>query len=155
MPSKKLKAFLDESGVKYVSIQHSKAFTAQEIAAAAHVPGKELAKTVLLWIDHKMAMAVLPASYRVDREALRMVTGAQIVDLCDEREFRDSFPDCEIGAMSPFGNLYGFDVYVAESLAEDDEIVFNAGTHTELIKLSYADFKRLVEPTVVKFSQHV
>jgi Ala-tRNA(Pro) deacylase len=153
MPSKLLRKYLDESGVKYVAITHSKAFTAQEIAAAAHVPGKELAKTVLVWIDDRMAMAVLPASYRVDTRRLREVTGAKNVDLADEREFRDRFPDCELGAMPPFGNLYDLEVYVAESLAEDDEIVFNAGTHTELIKVAYADFERLVAPTVVRFSQ--
>jgi len=155
MPSQKLKDFLDRSNIKYVSITHSKAFTAQEIAAMAHVPGKALAKTVLIWVDDKMSMAALPASYRVDKEQLREALGVDFIDLANEWEFRDRFPDCELGAMPPFGNLYGLDVYVAESLAEDDEITFNAGTHTELIRLSYEDFRRLVKPKVVKFSQHV
>jgi len=155
MPSKKLKEFLDKNNLKYVAITHSKAFTAQEVAASAHVPGKALAKTVVVWVDNDMAMCVLPASYRVDTEQLKTVTGASRVRLADEREFRDRFPDCEIGAMSPFGNLYGFDVYVAESLAEDETIAFNAGTHTELIQLAYKDFERLVRPNVIRFSQHV
>ena len=155
MPSKKLKEFLDKNHVKYVSITHSTAFTAQEIAASAHVPGKALAKTVVVWVDNDMAMCVLPASYRVDTDRLEAMTGAEKVRLADEREFRDRFPDCEIGAMSPFGNLYGFDVYVAETLAEDETIAFNAGTHTELIQLAYTDFERLVRPQVIRFSQHV
>jgi len=155
MPSTKLKAFLDKNNLKYVSITHSKAFTAQEVAASAHVPGKALAKTVVVWVDNDMAMCVLPASYRVDTELLKTTTGAERVRLADEREFRDRFPDCEIGAMSPFGNLYGFDVYVAESLAEDEIIAFNAGTHTELIQLAYKDFEQVVRPHVLRFSQHV
>jgi Ala-tRNA(Pro) deacylase len=155
MPSKKLKEFLDKNNVRYISFTHSKAFTAQEIAASAHVPGKSLAKTVVVWVDNDMAMCVLPASYRVDTDRLEAMTAAEKVRLADEQEFRDRFPDCEIGAMSPFGNLYGFDVYVAESLAEDEIIAFNAGTHTELIQLAYRDFERLVRPHVIRFSQHI
>lgn len=154
MPAKKLKEFLDKNKVKYVAISHSPAFTAQEIAASAHVPGKALAKTVLVTVDGKMAMAVLPASYRVDVRLLREAAGAGAVELAMEREFKDLFPDCELGAMPPFGNLYGMDVYVAQSLSEDEDIAFNAGTHTELIRMRYADFERLVKPKVLKFSVH-
>ena len=155
MPAQKLKEFLDSHTVKYVTISHSPAFTAQEVAAAAHIPGKELAKTVMVKIDGKLAMAVLPASYKVDFELLRETTGAKKIELASEREFRDQCPGCEVGAMPPFGNLYGLDVYVADSLAEDEEIAFNAGTFTEVIRLAYKDFERLVKPKVLKFAARV
>jgi Ala-tRNA(Pro) deacylase len=152
MPVKKLKEFLDQSGVKYISISHSPAFTAQEIAASAHIPGKELAKTVMVKLDGRMAMAVLPASYYVDLERLAKVAGATRVQLAPENEFKDLFPECEPGAMPPFGNLYEMKVFVSQSLAEDEEIAFNAGSHTELLKLAYEDFERLVQPEVVSFT---
>jgi Ala-tRNA(Pro) deacylase len=152
MPSKKLKAFLDENKIKYISIQHSSAYTAQEIAAVAHIPGKDLAKTVIIKIDGKMAMAVLPASYKVSFENLKEALGVKEVRLAYEQEFIDKFPDCDVGAMPPFGNLYGMEVYVAQSLAENEEIAFNACNHTELIKMSFADFERLVKPKRIKFS---
>jgi Ala-tRNA(Pro) deacylase len=152
MPSKKLKEFLDNNKVKYTSIKHSPAYTAQEIAARSHTSGKEMAKTVMVKIDNKMAMAVLPASYKIDFEALMEVTGSDNIDLASEEEFKYMFPDCEIGAMPPFGNLYDLSVYVAEKLAEDEEISFNAGTHSELIRMTYKDFEQLVKPEVLKFS---
>jgi len=152
MPSKKLKSFLDENKVKYISIQHSSAYTAQEIAAIAHIPGKDLAKTVIIKIDGKMAMAVLPASYKVSFDNLKNLLGAKEVRLAYEQEFVDKFPDCEVGAMPPFGNIYGMDVFVAESLAEDEEIAFNACNHTELIKMSFSDFEKLGKPKRIKFS---
>ncbi|RPJ52662.1 MAG: YbaK/EbsC family protein [Acidobacteria bacterium] len=152
MPVKKLKEFLDENRVKYVTISHSLAYTAQEIAATAHIPGKELAKTVIIRADGRMAMAVLPASLKVDFDLLADATGAKKIELATEREFKQLFPDCELGAMPPFGNLYGMDVYVAESLTEDKEIAFNAGSHTELMRLPFQDFMRLVKPKVVKLS---
>jgi Ala-tRNA(Pro) deacylase len=151
MPVKKLKEFLDSQNVKYVSIVHSRAYTAQEIAASAHIPGKELAKTVMVKVDGKMAMAVLPASFQVNFERLRQVVGAKAVELATEREFQDKFPECEVGAMPPFGNLYSMEVYVSRRLSEDKEIAFNAGSHTELIKLAYSDFERLVGPKVLDF----
>jgi len=152
MPVKMLKEFLDSNNVKYLSIKHSLAYTAQEIAASAHIKGKELAKTVLVKIDGKMAMTVCPASYKIDLQKLQQSIGAENVRLANEQEFKDKFPDCEVGAMPPFGNLYNMDVFVAESLAEDEEIAFNAGTHTELIKLSYSDYKKLVNPKKIKCS---
>lgn len=152
MPSKKLKAFLDENNIKYITIQHSSAYTAQEIAAIAHIPGKDLAKTVIIKINGKMAMAVLPASYKVSFDDLKEMLGANEVRLAYEQEFMDKFPDCEVGAMPPFGNIYGMDVYVAESLAEEEEIAFNACSHTELIKMDYSDFEKLVKPKRIKFS---
>ena len=151
MPSKKLKSFLDENKIKYVSIQHSSAYTAQEIAAIAHIPGKDLAKTVIIKIDGKMAMAVLPASFKVSFENLKDTLGVKEARLAYEQEFIDKFPDCEVGAMPPFGNIYGMEVFVAESLAEDEEIAFNAGSHRELIKLSFKDYQKLVSPKIIKF----
>lgn len=151
MPAKKLKDFLDDQKVKYVTIAHSPAYTAHEIAATAHILEKELAKTVIVNADEKVLMVVVPASRRVDLERLQEITGAGYVSLATEDEFRDLFPGCEVGAMPPFGNLYGMNVMVSHKLAEDDEIAFNAGTHTELIRLAYKDFARLVEPQVVEF----
>lgn len=152
MPVRKLKEFLNSHDIKYVTINHSPAYTAQEIAESAHIPGKELAKTVIIKIDGKLAMAVLPASYKIDLEQFKNATGASNVELANEREFRQMFPECEVGAMPPFGNLYDMEVFAAQTLAEDEAITFNAGSHTELIKLSYKDFEHLVEPKVIKFS---
>lgn len=153
MPVQKLKAYLDQNHVPWVSIVHSPAYTAQETAASAHVRGKNLAKTVMVKVDGRMAMAVLPASERVDLESLREMTGAARVSLATEHEFRTLFPDCEPGAMPPFGNLYGMDVFVAPHLAEDAEIAFNAGSHTELIRLPFRDFERLVQPKVLALAR--
>jgi Ala-tRNA(Pro) deacylase len=152
MPLKKLKAFLESGGIKYEVIRHPEAFTAQEIAAATHIPGKQLAKTVILKVDDEMAMAVLPASHMVDFDLLKKAVGASTVEMVREQEFEKLFPDCEVGAMPPFGNLYGLEVFVAESLAEEGEIAFNAGSHKELVKMSFKDFESHVKPKVVKFS---
>jgi len=153
MPGRTLKDFLDQQGVKYVTITHSPAYSAHEIAASAHIKGKEFAKTVMVKLDGTMAMAVLPASDRVDFELLKRAAGATTVELASEREFRDLFPDCELGAMPPFGNLYGMNVFASQRLAEDEQIAFNAGSHAELIRLSYRDFERLVQPKVVELSR--
>lgn len=152
MPTQRLKEFLDSNKVKYVAISHSQAFTAQEIAASAHVPGRQLAKTVVVSLDGNMAMAVLPATHHVDLRLLKKAAGAKKVELAGEREFKDLFPDCEVGAMPPFGNLYDLEVYVAANLAEGEEIAFNAGSHTELVRMAYQDFEKLVKPKVVEFS---
>ena len=152
MPVSRLKDFLDDQHVKYVTIQHSMAYTAQEIAAKAHIPGKELAKTVIVKIDGKNAMAVLPASYRINLGRLKQVCKASQVELASEEDFRDLFPGCETGAMPPFGNLYNMDVYVENSLVDEEDIAFNAGSHTELIKLSYQDFEKLVHPKAASFT---
>ena len=152
MPVQRLKDFLDEHQVKYVVISHSRAFTTQEIAAATHIPGKELAKTVIVDIDGKTAMAVVPGSQKVDLALLRDALGAEQVTLAKEAAFKDRFPGCDLGAMPPFGNLYGMPVYVADSLTEDEEIAFNAGSHDQLVKLAYRDFARLVRPEVMRFA---
>lgn len=152
MPVKKLREFLDSKHVKYVSINHSPAYTAQEIAASAHIRGKELAKTVMVTLDGRLAMAVLPASRKVGFDMLREVAGAGDVQLASEQAFRDMFPGCEVGAMPPFGNLYEMDVYVSKSLTQDEEIAFNAGSHTELIRMAYKDFEQLVNPKVARIA---
>jgi len=152
MPAQKVKDFLDDKKVKYVSITHSLVYTAQEIAASAHIRGKGLAKTVLVKVDGKMAMTVLPASYKVDFDMLKEALGSNDVRLSNEQEFKDKFPGCEVGAMPPFGNLYDMETYVAASLVEDEEIAFNAGTHKELIRMEYSDFEKIVKPKILRFS---
>ncbi len=149
MPIRKLRDFLDSNHIRYFIISHSPVYTAQEVAASAHIPGKELAKTVMVTIDGKLAMAVLPASYKLDFDKLKDAAGTRDALLASEEDFADMFPGCEVGAMPPFGNLYGMKTYVAEELAGDEEIVFNAGNHMELLRLSYADFEQLVKPLVV------
>ena len=152
MSPSKLKAYLDQENIKYISINHSTAFTAQEIAQFAHIPGNEMAKTVIVKIDGKQAMVVLPAPEHIDLELLKGATGAKNVHLATELEFMPTFSECEIGAMPPFGNLYDMDVYVEEALSKDEMIAFSACTHNELIKLAYEDFARLVKPKVVRIS---
>lgn len=148
MPVKALKEFLDKEKVKYLSMTHSPAFTSQEIAAAAHISGKELAKTVIVKAGDKLVMVVMPANAQVNFTKLRELMGVE-VDLASESEFKDKFPGCEVGAMPPFGNLYDMAVYIASGLSEQDSIAFNAGSHSELMQLSYRDFERLVQPQVV------
>ena len=153
MPVQKLKEFLDSQKVKYVSISHSPAFTALEVAASAHVSGRELAKTVIIRVDGKMAMVVLPAASRVAFDLLAKQIGSQHIELAAEQEFRDRFPGCELGAMPPFGSLYGMQVFVSDSLAEEEELAFSAGSHSEIIKLKYKDFERLAKPKRVNISR--
>jgi len=152
MPVKRLKEFLDNQKIKYVTISHSLAYTAQGIAALTHTPGKELAKTVIVKVDDGLAMAVLPASCHIDISRLQAATRAKTLSLAKEKDFKDRFPECEIGAMPPFGNLYEMPVFVDENLTQDKEIAFNAGSHRELIRLAYEDFEILVKPTILKFS---
>ncbi|HBJ85243.1 MAG TPA: deacylase [Verrucomicrobiales bacterium] len=152
MIAKKLKTFLDERRVKYYTLLHSPAYTAAEVAAAAHISGRVLAKTVMVIVDGAMAMAVLPSNHRVLLDDLCELTGTEDVRLAREEEFKDLFPDCEAGAMPPFGNLYDMSVYVSTNLAEEAEIAFNAGTHTEIISMGWHDFERLVNPRVASFT---
>ena len=157
MPLKKLKHFLDENNVKYTTISHSKAYTAQQVAHSAHISGKDMAKTVMIRIDGKMAMAVLPATSHINFNMIKEAIGLKAITLASEVEFEDFFPACEVGTMPPFGNLYNMEVYVDQSLAKDHEIAFNAGSHTELIQMAYADFEALVKPYVIEFvtEEHV
>ena len=152
MPAQRLRDFLDQRNVRYVSIRHSPAYTAQAIAHTAHISGKELAKTVMIKIEGRLAMVVLPATHKVNLSALKDALGCPSVELAEERDFLDAFPGCELGAMPPFGNLWDMPVYVAQRLAEDELIAFNAGSHTELIQMTYADYEQLVEPKIVKIT---
>jgi len=148
-----LREYLDKHSVKYIVISHSVAYTAQGIAALTHIPGKELAKTVIVKIDGKPAMAVVPASFHVDLRLMKKVTGAKTVEVASEQEFKGLFPECETGAMPPFGNIYGLDVFADEALAKDKEIAFNACSHRELIRLAWEDFAKLVKPQMVQLTK--
>jgi Ala-tRNA(Pro) deacylase len=147
----RLETYLREKQVPFEVRHHPRAITAQEVAASEHVPGKMLAKTVMILADGKMVMLALPAPYQVDVDKAGKVLGVE-VRLAHEEEFENTFPDCEVGAMPPFGNLYEVPVYVEAALAEDETIVFRAGTHTDTMSVSYADFERLVEPTIAEFA---
>lgn len=153
MPVRKMKEFLDSYGIKYVAISHSPAFTAMETAQSAHVLGQELAKVVMVKLDGQMAMVALPATRKVNLDRLKAVAQTKDAQLANEREFNNLFPDCEAGAMPPFGNLYGMKVFVDEALRQDEQIAFNAGSHSELVRLAYRDFERLVKPVVAPLSE--
>ena len=150
MPATLVKEFLDSQQVKYVTLSHSPAYTAQEVAESAHVSGLELVKSVILMADDRPVMAVLPAAERVHLGRLRQVIGCNELCLADESQFQELFPGCEVGAIPPFGNLYYMNVYVSDKLPDHEDVVFSAGSHTELIRLAYDDFARLVEPVVVE-----
>lgn len=152
MPVEKLREFLDSHHIKYITIDHSPVYTAREVAASTLVPRREFAKAVMVKIDGNIAMAVVPASRHVDLDKLSRVAGADDADLASEQEFQQLFPGCEVGAMPPFGNLYGMDTYVDEMLQKDDDISFNAGTHTQVVRLAYDDFEKLVQPKIASFS---
>lgn len=152
MPLSRLKDFLDDHKIQYIVISHSVAYTANGIAALTHIPGRELAKTVIVKIDNRLAMAVVSASQHVDLALLKAATGAKNIELATEDEFKDRFPDCETGAMPPFGNLYDLSVYADEALSRDKEIAFNAGSHRELVRLAWEDFERLVRPRLMKLA---
>jgi Ala-tRNA(Pro) deacylase len=152
MIARRLIEFLDRNGVPYETISHRPTYTAQRTAQAAHIRGKDVAKTVVVRIDGRLALVVLPASELVDLDQIRSATEANRVELATEDDFRDAFPGCEVGAMPPFGNLYDMEVYVDERLSDDERIAFNAGSHTEMIRLPYREFERLVCPRVISLS---
>jgi Ala-tRNA(Pro) deacylase len=150
----KLESYLRDNQVSFEIHHHPTAFTAQEVAASEHTPGKMVAKVVMVIADGELIMLAMPAPYKADLNRLGEALGATEVRLANEEEFASAFPDCEVGAMPPFGNLYDLPVYVDEALAEDETIVVQAGTHTDTMHLKYADFERLIEPTVVGFAYH-
>lgn len=154
MPIRRLKAFLDEHEVRYLSISHPTTYTTQQTAEATHISGRLMAKTVMVKLEGRMAMAVVPAAWRVDLVALARATGAAHVALASEAEFYRLFPDIEPGAMPPFGNLYGLPVYVSEEFTRSRWIAFNAGTHEEVIEMNYGEFARLVQPIPLRLSTH-
>jgi len=152
MINKRLKEFLDGKGISYTVLQHQEAFTAQEIAALLHIPGKERVKVVILKGDEKYFMTALPASYRIDMEKLRKALNVEDLRLSTEEEFGKLFLDCEVGAMPPFGNLYDMDTYVDVTLSEGETIVFLAGSHRESIKMRYKDYAEVVKPIMAQFA---
>jgi Ala-tRNA(Pro) deacylase len=149
---KRLKDYLDEHKVCYQACTHSPAYTAQGVAHAQHISGKELAKVVVVVAGDRKLMAVVPANNRVSLEELGQLAGEPALRLATEAEFKDLFTDCELGAMPPFGNLYNLEVWVDASLKSSSTITFNAGTHMETIQMSFADFERLVQPKTGVFS---
>ena len=153
MPARKLKEFLDIQGVSYESITHRQTFTAQRTAQSVHVKGRDMAKTIIVKVDGRACMAVLPAHHHIDLARFKAATGGGVAELASEQEFESLFPGCEIGAMPPFGNLFDMEVFVQEDLAKDEQIAFNAGTHTEVFKLAYKDFEDLVKPKHADFSR--
>ncbi len=152
MPVQRLKEFLDKNDIRYVLISHSRAFTAAATAAVTHTPGKEIAKTVVVKVDGELAMAVVPGSRHLDLKALEEGLNAREVKLVTEEEFKNVFPDCELGAMPPFGTLYGLSVYADEKLEDDPEIAFNAGSHRELLRMQFADYERLEHPRILRIA---
>ena len=148
----KLKSFLDDHKVPYHVLKHHKAYTSLEIAEALHVPGQDLAKVVMIKAGDDLVMAVLPANFSVDLEKFAQVVSKDTVYVATEQQFRGTFPDCEVGAMPPFGNLYDVPVFVDVALTQDAQIFFEAGNHLEAIRLKYADFERLVQPRVADFA---
>jgi Ala-tRNA(Pro) deacylase len=152
--ARRLRDLLDERGVEYKVIHHHTDHTAQQTAYDTRTPLHEFAKTVFVWIDGRFAMAVLPGDQLVSEEKLRLALSAKVVRLASEPEFEALCPDCELGAAPPFGNLYDLPVYVSPSLAEDDQITFNAGSHQNAVRMAYADFVKLAEPEVVPLGRH-
>jgi Ala-tRNA(Pro) deacylase len=148
----KLEAFLREQHVPFQIQRHRVAYTSQEVALSEHLPSQMMAKVAIAFADVTMIMLVLPASHRIDLTRLSATIGVQRVHLASEQEIAAAFPDCEVGAMPPFGNLYHLPVYVDRLLAEDDMIVLQAGTHTDTISMKYADFARVVKPIVADFA---
>lgn len=151
MTAKNFEDYLNQHHIHYEKIPHARTYTAQETAAAAHISGRVFAKTVMIKLDGRLVMMVLPAHYRTDLDFIKKIAGAQSAELATETEFKDLFPDCEVGAMPPFGNLYDVNVWVDESLMWDESLIFNAGSHTELMKIATTDFSDLVQPRVVRF----
>ncbi|WP_417616771.1 aminoacyl-tRNA deacylase [Oceanisphaera sp.] len=146
MPAQRLKQYLDQQGVKYRVITHSPAFTAQDVAESAHIPGSVMAKVVIVTLDDQMTMIVVPAPKRIHTDSLAQALSAKAATLLHENDFREQFPDCEVGALPPFGNLYHMPVYIDAELAHQQEIVFSAGSYRELFSLPTKDYLRLVQP---------
>jgi Ala-tRNA(Pro) deacylase len=152
MPAQKLKRMLDQHDIKYISINHSPAFTAREVAASTFVPRREFAKTIIVDLDGEKVMAVVPASRHVDLEALCKLTNCNEARLATEDEFEALFPDCEVGAMPPFGSFYDTRVFVDKMVTEVDDLCFNAGSHEQILRMDCRDYLRLEQPVVGAFA---
>jgi Ala-tRNA(Pro) deacylase len=153
--SKKLKDYLDNEKVSYKTLHHPEAYTAMEIAGAQHLPGKQVAKAIIVKADGKYLMCVLPSTYNVDFEKFKKLAKAKAVQLVSEDEIVRLFPGYEVGAQPPFGHLHGLTVFVEKHLDENDEIAINAGTHTDLVKIKWKDFVRLAKPIIGDFGKHI
>jgi Ala-tRNA(Pro) deacylase len=151
----RMEQYLRENAVPFEVMAHRQAYTMPEVAAALHVPGRQVAKVVIVKADQQMAMLVIPATRRLNFAKVRALLDAKKVSLAKEEEFADLFPDCATGAMPPFGNLYSVPVYVDQALAEEADIVFRIGTHRHIMKVAYADFEHLAQPTVGEFTEHI
>lgn len=149
MAHTKIQDLLKHEEVPFKSIWHPIAYSAQKTAAFSHVSGKEFAKPVMMKVDGRLCMVVVPGSSQVNMNLLREATGAKEIRIASESEFKDLFPDCEVGAMPPFGHLYGIPTFVSDSLSDDELISFNAGTHNELIEMTYRDYAKLEHPRVI------
>lgn len=149
-----LDRFLTDNHIAYRRVMHPVAYTAQDVASAAHIPGEKMAKTVMVKLDGQFAMAVMHANQHLDLDSLKQETGASHAEVAPEYEFAELFRDCELGAMPPFGNLYGLEVYADQELMDDNEIAFNAGTHSELVRMAFRDYERLVHPKFGKLCRH-
>lgn len=149
MPVQQLKEFLDSASTEYMCLSHPPAFTAQELAHHVQIAGDQVIKTVILELDGKMAMLVMPATWRIRWDRLTKILETDFVQLADEQEFETRFPDCEVGAMPPFGNLFNMTVFCCEALTSQPELAFAAGSHTESIHMKTADFLRLAQPMVI------
>ena len=147
--------YLNLTGVQYQILSHVPAFSAHSVALAARVPDSELAKTLLVRADEQYWMAVLRADHHLNQKSLKHALEAKHVSLATEEELGVFFPDCEVGAMPPFGKLYALPVIVDKTLAEDEEIVFNACSHTQSVKMKFEDYARLVRPIIAEFAQRV
>jgi Ala-tRNA(Pro) deacylase len=150
--SHRLTALLEENGVAYEVLHHTPEFTAQETAAHTHTPGREFAKVVIVQADGRFAMLVLPAHHRVDYRKVNTALGATEVSIATEEQTRDLFPDCEVGAEPPLGRLYDLPVWMSDAMKGDRHITFNAGTHEDVIRISFEDFTRLAVPWFADFS---
>jgi Ala-tRNA(Pro) deacylase len=148
----KLLRFLDENQVQYTRHSHPTAYTAREVASVEHIPAHRIAKTIVFLTENGYAMAVLPGDYMLDMQGLRTFLGASRLRLATESELSELFPECELGAMGPFGNLCGLPVYVDSGLAAEQMIAFNAGTHRDVIHMRFDDFRRLAQPKIVDLS---
>lgn len=152
MPIQKLRDFLDDANIQYESISHQPTETARQTAKAVKMDDKDIAKIVMVRVDGKMTMVVLPASHKIHFNMLERELRARNIELATEDEFKELFPECEVGAMPPFGNLYDLDVIVADALTKDETIAFNAGTHNEVIRMAYKDFESITNPKVASFT---
>lgn len=154
MTTQRLEEFLRSHDVRFDTVPHDHAVTALDSARQAHLASHDVAKTVMVKLDGRLAMAVIPANEWISLEALRQAAGARSASLAGEDEFRDRFPECELGAMPPFGNLYGLDVYAADTLSHEHDIAFHAGNHDEMVRMGWRDYERLVHPRIMSMTRH-